>query len=86
MDARLTRLRAREQETFGERILPGGDMHDQYKSFLQWAADYDQGSPVERSRHMHEEWLTHLECPVLRVDGARPLAELCREVSSAMAS
>jgi len=85
-DIRLQRLRTREQEAFGERISPGGDMHNQHKSLLEWAARYDEGHPPERTRQLHEEWLTGLECPLVRADGARPVKELCKEVSAAMAA
>jgi hypothetical protein len=78
------RLIDAQQDIFGNRIGPGRDMHEQYKTFLEWAAQYDEGSPVERSRRLHEEWFTHLVCPLVRVDGAKPLNELCEEVSKAM--
>jgi adenylate kinase family enzyme len=86
VEVRLTRLRARELAAFGERIYPGGDMHDQYKSFIEWAARYDEGPSVERSRELHEGWLAGLECPLVRLDGTRPIKELCEEVSGAMAA
>jgi adenylate kinase family enzyme len=86
VDVRLTRLRAREQHIFGRRIGPGGDMHEQYKTFLNWAAQYDEGSPVERSRRLHEEWITDLRCPVVRVDGTEPINKLCQKISVAMAA
>jgi adenylate kinase family enzyme len=86
VDVRLMRLQAREQHNFGSRISPGADMHEQYKTFLKWAAQYDEGSPVERSRRLHEEWITHLRCPVIRVDGTKSINELCHEISVAMAA
>ena len=40
-DIRMTRLRQREHERFGERILPGGDMYVSSQAFLAWAASYE---------------------------------------------
>jgi adenylate kinase family enzyme len=37
-DIRLERLRQREIERYGERIMPGGDMYEQSQAFLDWAA------------------------------------------------
>ena len=84
LEVRLTRLQTREHDIFGSRISPGGDMHEQYRTFLEWAARYDEGSPVERSRRLHEEWIACLKCQVVRVDGDKLLSELCNEVSIAM--
>ena len=45
-DVRLERLRLREHERYGERITPGGDMHEQSQAFLGWAASYDDAWDV----------------------------------------
>jgi adenylate kinase family enzyme len=83
-DLRLARLREREAGRFGPRLAPGGDMHKEHGEFMAWAARYDDGPPDMRSRKMHEQWITALTCPVLRVDGARPVEELCGEVVEAL--
>jgi adenylate kinase family enzyme len=70
-DVRLTRLRARERERYGDAaIAPGGPLRDKHEAFLAWAASYERGAPVERSRAMHEAWLAKLPCPVLRLEDA----------------
>jgi hypothetical protein len=51
-------------------LLPAGDMHDHDQTFMKWAASYDDGPTSMRSRRSHEEWLSRLPCPVLRVDGS----------------
>ena len=84
-ELRLERLRAREQRRFGGRIAPDGDMHDQHRAFLEWAAQYDDGSLDVRSRLLHEEWLRTLSCPVLRVDGSLSVSILCDRVLAAIA-
>lgn len=66
---RIQRLRRREAERYGKRIFPGGDMHSHHNEFLKWAAQYDQGTLEGRSKRRHEDWMTSLNCPVIRFDG-----------------
>ena len=82
---RLERLRERERRRFGERISSVGDMHQQHETFLAWASQYDDGSIDMRSRRLHEEWMKQLNCPVVRVDGSRPIAEALNQIGTAMA-
>ena len=76
----MQRLRAREATHFGAKVVaPGGWRHDETESFLEWA-HYEDGTREGRSLARHEAWLATLACPVLRLDGARPLAELVSDV------
>ncbi len=75
LDPRLERLRLREYERYGERIMPGGDMYEQSQAFLAWAASYDDGGLDTRSRRLHEQWLGTLPCPVLCIEGEYGIAE-----------
>ena len=77
---RMERLRQREYARYGARVLPGGDMYDQSQAFLDWAARYDDGVPPLRSRALHDLWQRQLPCPVLTLDGTRPVEELAEEV------
>ena len=72
---RLERLRARELAAFGERILPGGDMHENHREFMEWAARYDTAGPEQRSLARQKTWETGLPCPRLVLDGAAGLEE-----------
>jgi adenylate kinase family enzyme len=63
-EVRLARLCAREGERYGNAIDPGGPLREKYEAFIAWASSYDTGSPVERSRRMHDDWLAKLPCPV----------------------
>ncbi len=66
---RMQRLTARERQRYGERVLPGGDMHAQSQAFLEWAAGYQNGDLQTRSLCMHEAWIAQqLRCPLLRLD------------------
>jgi len=79
-DIRIERLERREFERFGQRIRPGGDMYEEHTGFIEWAKTYDTNKPPERCRTLHEEWFKKLVCPVMRVDGTRPVDELLAQV------
>ena len=79
-DVRLERIERREYERFGDRILPGGDMYEQHRAFYTWAAGYDDGPVTMRSRTMHDLWQKKLTCPLLTLDGTRPVEELAEAV------
>lgn len=67
---RLERLAAREKARFGDRIAPGGDMHDIHVGFREWASQYDNPDFSGRNRAWHERWLSEQSSRVLYVDGA----------------
>lgn len=83
-ELRIERLKARESQLYGERILPGGDMHANHMAFIAWAADYDHGTQFGRNRPRHERWLEQLVLPSIRVDGALPTERLLQEVVAAI--
>ncbi len=74
-EVRRKRIKERELLRYGDRILPGGDMHEQHESFLEWALKYDDGDIEIRSKLCHDEWQKLLRCPVLVLSGEAPLAE-----------
>ena len=74
-EIRMARLAQREVGRYGaDAIAPGGVHRAQYEAFMAWAAAYETVS-VERNRTMHEQWLTTLPCPVLRLTTVAPVAE-----------
>jgi thymidylate kinase len=77
---RIERLKKRESERFGDRIRKGGDMHAEHLKFIEWAARYDTGGLDMRSRSLHEEWLTKCPCPIIRVDGTKPIDVLVEQI------
>ncbi|MGC2777185.1 MAG: hypothetical protein WA418_16285 [Bradyrhizobium sp.] len=80
-DLRLQRLRRREAMRYGpEATAPGGARHRDSEEFIAWALDYDDGRMASRTLAKHQAWLAALSCPVLRLDGASPLAELTSRV------
>jgi adenylate kinase family enzyme len=85
-EIRLQRLRAREATHFGaDAVAPGGWRHKETEEFIEWASHYEDGDREGRSLAKHQAWLDALPCPVLRLDGSRPLSELVLEVRNAFA-
>lgn len=83
-ELRLQRLRRRESQRFGARVAPGGDMAQAHLEFLRWAAQYDQGGPDMRSKALHDQWQTQLQCPLLVLNGAASLQENLAQVAQSL--
>ena len=84
-DVRMQRLREREARHFGADVVaPGGWRHEDTESFLEWASHYEDGTREGRNLAKHEAWVAALHCPVLRLDGARPVADLVTDVCRAL--
>ena len=79
-EVRLDRLRAREMTRYGASIQAGGEREAAYREFIVWASGYEDLDFDGRSRTRHEQWLSTLPCPVLRLESARPVDELVAEV------
>ncbi|MDE6891742.1 MAG: shikimate kinase [Lachnospiraceae bacterium] len=69
---RIERLKKRERERFGNRIDIGGDMFENHREFIEWAASYDSGGLDMRSKAKHDEWQKLLQCPQILLDGTQP--------------
>lgn len=67
-DIRIERLKKREYERYGNRILYGGDRYEESSDFIEWAAAYELGTRRGRSLSKHEAWLKDVTCPVIRVE------------------
>lgn len=48
-EIRIERIKQRERDKFGERIVSGGDMYQQHWDFIEWARKYNTGSVNMRS-------------------------------------
>lgn len=74
---RLARIRERETGRYGvARLEEGGDLHNVFHKFLDWAANYDRNTGNLRSRAAELQWLEQLRCPVYRVEAEMPLESL----------
>lgn len=81
---RLERLAARETQRFGDRIKPGGDMHEIHVAFREWASQYDDPNFSGRNRAWHEAWLSRQTAPVLRIDGMSTAEQRVADVVQAL--
>lgn len=61
------RVRNRSFQKFGNRMLTGGDLHEQEDSFFDFVKS--------RSENTVEEWIQSLECPIIRIDGTKAIEE-----------
>ena len=66
-EIRLQRVENRSYQQFGNRMDSGGDLHDQEERFFQFVAS--------RAENTVEEWLPCLNCPIIRIDGTKPIEE-----------
>jgi adenylate kinase family enzyme len=67
-EVRQERLAARERARYGDRILPGQEMHRQHREFMEWASRYDEGGNDMRSRQSEEHWIRAAGRPFIRLD------------------
>ena len=65
LELRLSRIKKREYDRFGERVLKGGDMYEQQKNFHNFV--------VSRTTEKIEKWLNTLSCRVIKLDGSKPI-------------
>ena len=79
-DVRMARTLARERERYGDKILPGGEIHESHLAFLAWSRSYDRPDGPGRSLANHKAWLATLSCPVLEIAGAQPARETLETV------
>lgn len=81
---RMQRIREREATRHGERILEGGDMHEQHLEFMDWARRYDTAGYEIRSLETHRRWAQMLRCPVLELQGPAPVEAWVGEILAAV--
>ncbi len=74
--AREARLRAREERR--------GPLTEAKRGFLSWARGYEAGIRPGRSLSRHLAFAETLACPVLVLDGARPVDDLTAEILGAL--
>lgn len=66
-DIRVQRVKNRSFQKFGNRMLLGGDLHEREESFFNFVES--------RAENTVEEWVRCLNCPVIRIDGTKPIEE-----------
>lgn len=75
-EIRLQRVQNRSFQKFGSRMLPGGDLYEQEKHFLAFVK--------ARAENSVEEWARSMNCPVIRVDGLKPVEENVSFIAEAL--
>lgn len=73
---RLNRLLRRERQRFGDRIDPGGDMHEENTGFMKWAASYETGELAGRSLPMERGFIDKYCAALLEIKEERPVDDL----------
>lgn len=66
-DIRMQRVRNRSFQKFGDRMLPGGDVFEQEEHFFDFVKS--------RRENSVEEWVQSMDCPIIRIDGMKPIDE-----------
>lgn len=64
-DIRIQRVKKRSYQKFGDRMLPGGDLHEKEEAFFEFVKS--------RTESTVEEWAQQLSCPIIRIDGTKPI-------------
>ena len=72
-EIRMRRVRERSFQKFGERMLPGGDLYEKEEMFFRMVET--------RSEEDVESWLQGVPCPVIPVDGTRPIEENVQRIA-----
>lgn len=75
-ETRMKRIENREYGRWGDRVLEGGDMYESQRKFREFAATRDVG--------LLEQAASLYLCPILRVDGTKPLSELVHDIEQAL--
>lgn len=81
-EIRKKRLIEREYRMFGDRMLKGGDMHEQFHRFLKWALNYDLNINEDISKEKTDNWLKKVPGKVINLDGSLPINENLKKISN----
>ncbi len=66
---RMERLKKRENERYGKKLLTDIHIQQNSSSFLEWANQYENPNFDGRSLKIHTNWIELLNCKILRIDG-----------------
>ena len=71
-ETRLERVRNRSFQKFGDKMLPGGPLYEREELFFEVVRARDEMTV--------ETWIRTMACPVIRVDGTRPVEDNIRSI------
>ena len=66
-DIRMQRVKNRSFQKFGKRMQSCGDLYEIEERFFEFVES--------RPESLVEDWLENLKCPILRVDGKKPIEQ-----------
>ncbi len=66
-EIRIERVKNRSFQKFGNRMLFGGDLYEQEERFFDLVKS--------RAEDTVEKWIQSLKCPIIRIDGTKPIKE-----------
>ena len=61
--------------SWGDRLETDARLRQSLDAFLEWSRAYDVGG-MSRTRQLHEDWMSSLRVPILRMDSGRSVDEL----------
>ncbi len=85
-DVRMARLHAREVERYGDKIFNDPYRTEQYQQFTAWAKGYDDNSTNGRNLSVHLNWLSKVNCPILKIEGDTTVDERVERVMQELKS
>ncbi len=74
-EIRMERLKNREIQRYGEKIVEDPVRASLYNSFVTWAQGYDDNTTQGRNLQAHTDWLAQISCPVIRIEGDTTVSE-----------
>lgn len=74
-ELRMSRLKEREVERYGSKLLTDVKAQNNLKAFLEWANEYENPNFNGRSLRVHNNWMKLLDCEILKLDGSLELSK-----------
>ncbi|SFW74044.1 Adenylate kinase [Sinomicrobium oceani] len=83
---RMRRLKKREAQRYGEKLLTDEKTRQNSVAFLEWAAQYENPDFEGRSLKLHQAWMTILHCNILILNGKTDLNDNVEKVLTEITS
>ncbi len=77
---RMERLKKREIERYGNKLITDKQTQLNSIAFLEWAVKYEDLNFTGRSLKVHNEWIKLLNCNALRINGEMTLKDKTEKV------
>lgn len=83
---RMERLKKRESELYGEKLLTDSKIQKKFMAFLEWANQYENPNFKGRSLKVHNNWIKALNYPVITLNGQMKITDkvsiILKEISN----